>query len=90
MPDIFVSDAREDRVRAQAFAQALEVLGWPVWWDDHTRAGAEFDQVVDQQLDSALCVVVLDQNELPYDPRPRRTGCTTESRAGRATGSQTR
>jgi nucleotide-binding universal stress UspA family protein len=59
MPDIFVSYAHEDRVRAQAFAQALEALGWAVWWDDRTRAGAEFDEVVDQQLDAALCVLVV-------------------------------
>jgi hypothetical protein len=59
MPDIFVSYAHEDRARVEAFAQTLEDLGWSVWWDPRTRVGAEFDQVVEQQLDAARCVVVI-------------------------------
>lgn len=59
MRDVFVSYAHEDHVRAQALAQAFEDYGWSVWWDHRTSGGAEFDQVVDQQLDAARCVVVV-------------------------------
>ena len=57
--DIFISYAREDAVRAQALADAFVSLGWSVWWDDSIRVGAPFDQVIDQQLDLAPCVVVI-------------------------------
>jgi TIR domain len=57
--DIFISYAREDVVRAHALSEALVRLGWSVWWDDSIRAGASFDQVIDQQLDMASCVVVI-------------------------------
>jgi TIR domain len=57
--DIFISYAREDVVRAQALAAAFVALGWSVWWDDSIRAGAPFDEVIDQQLDAASCVVVV-------------------------------
>ena len=59
MADIFISYAREDVVRAHALSEALVSLGWSVWWDDSIRAGAPFDQVIDQQLDMASCVVVV-------------------------------
>ena len=59
MADIFISYAREDAVRAHALADALASLGWSVWWDDSVRAGAPFDQVIDEQLDLASCVVVI-------------------------------
>ncbi len=59
MADIFISYAREDAVRAHALAEALVSLGWSVWWDDSIRVGAPFDQVIDQQLDMASCVVVI-------------------------------
>lgn len=59
MADIFISYAREDVVRAHALSEALTRLGWSVWWDDSIRAGAPFDQVIDQQLDMASCVVVV-------------------------------
>ena len=59
MADIFISYAREDAVRAQALAGAFRNVEWSVWWDDAIRAAAPFDAVIDQQLDTALCVVVL-------------------------------
>jgi hypothetical protein len=37
----------------------LSRFGWVVWRDDRTRAGTEFDLVVEEQLDAALCVVVI-------------------------------
>jgi TIR domain len=57
--DIFISYAREDAVRAHELADAFVSLGWSVWWDDSIRVGAPFDQVIDQQLDMAPCVVVI-------------------------------
>jgi hypothetical protein len=57
--DIFISYAREDVVRAHALAEAFVALGWSVWWDDSIRAGAPFDEVIDQQLDAASCVIVV-------------------------------
>lgn len=32
MADIFISYATEDRERAKALAEALELRGWSVWW----------------------------------------------------------
>lgn len=57
--DIFISYARDDAVRAHALCEAFVRLGWSVWWDDSIRVGAPFDQVIDQQLDMASCVVVV-------------------------------
>jgi hypothetical protein len=57
--DIFISYAREDAVRAAALADAFKSVGWSVWFDDAIRAGAPYDAVIDQQLDSARCVVVI-------------------------------
>lgn len=59
MADIFISYGREDVVHAKALAEALASLGWDVWWDDSIRAGSPFDQVIDEQLDAALCVIVI-------------------------------
>jgi hypothetical protein len=59
MADIFISYARADRARAERLAEALERLGWSVWWDRHILPGKTFDEVIEQALDSCLCVVVL-------------------------------
>ena len=59
MSDIFISYASADRETAHKFADALEGLGWSVWWDREIPPGKTFDQVIEEELDSARCVVVL-------------------------------
>ena len=59
MPDIFLSYAREDKERARVLASALEARGWVVWWDRRIPYGKDFNAYIQQQLDSAGCIVVL-------------------------------
>jgi TIR domain len=59
MPDIFLSYAREDVSIAQRLARALEDEGWSVWWDRHIPAGKTFDEVIQEKVAAARCVVVL-------------------------------
>jgi TIR domain len=57
--DIFVSYASEDRERAGVVAQALQDLGWSVWWDRSIPTGKTFVDVIKAELESAKCAVVL-------------------------------
>ena len=59
MSDIFISYAREDRPQAQKLAQALEAQGWSLWWDRTIPAGKTFDEVIEEAIDAARCIVVL-------------------------------
>src|SRR5690242_2340436 len=59
MSDVFISYASSDRVTAQRFAHALESLGWSVWWDREIPVGKSFDQVIEDELNAARCVLVL-------------------------------
>ncbi len=59
MSDIFISYAREDESRVRGLAQELERLGWSVWHDRSLVASEEYDERIEQELDSALCVVVV-------------------------------
>lgn len=59
MSDIFISYASVDRARAQQLATALERQGWSVLWDRQIPPGKTFDQVVEEELNAARCVVVL-------------------------------
>ena len=59
MSDIFLSYAREDALIAQRLASALEDEGWSVWWDRRIPAGKTFDEVIEEQVAAARCVVVL-------------------------------
>lgn len=59
MGDIFISYASQDRPKAQALAQALEQHGWSVWWDRTIPTGKRFEQVIQEALAGARCVMVL-------------------------------
>jgi hypothetical protein len=59
MSDIFISYASEDRDAARELACAIGATGRSVWWDRQILAGQVFDQVIEHELMSAKCVVVL-------------------------------
>ena len=59
MSDLFISYASADRERAKLFADVLSEQGWSVWWDRAIPAGRQFDEVIEEALDAAKCVVVL-------------------------------
>ena len=59
MAEIFISYARVDRERAQALAGALDREGWSVWWDRDIPPGRTFDDVIEEALATARCVIVL-------------------------------
>jgi hypothetical protein len=59
MGDIFISYAREDQEKAQALADVIERQGWTVWWDRRIPPGKTYEQVIDDALKAAKCIVVL-------------------------------
>ena len=59
MSDIFISYSQSDRAKARMLADALQGEGWSVWWDPKIPPGKTFDEVIDQALERAKCVIVL-------------------------------
>ena len=59
MVDVFISYAREDLTRAKTLALALEKQGKAVWWDRTIPAGKIFDEVIDEAIQKARCIIVL-------------------------------
>jgi hypothetical protein len=59
MADIFLSYATEDREHARSLAEALRSEGYDVWWDRTIPPGRVFDEVIQEALHGARCVVVL-------------------------------
>jgi TIR domain len=59
MSDIFISYASADRERAKLLSKALQRRNWSAWWDRTIPPGKEYDQVIEEALDSSRCVVVL-------------------------------
>jgi hypothetical protein len=59
LSDIFLSYAQSDRAKARRLADALQGEGWSVWWDPKIPPGKTFDEVIDQALERAKCVIVL-------------------------------
>ena len=60
--DVFISYAHDDRARVMPVAQALVDHGFSVWWDREARhglkPGEDFDLKIEQELESAACVLV--------------------------------
>jgi hypothetical protein len=59
MADVFISYAREDRDSAKRLVDAIESRGWTVWWDRRIPAGKSYEDVIQQAIDDAGCVIVL-------------------------------
>jgi hypothetical protein len=59
MSDVFISYSSLDREAAQRFAQALEDSGVSVWWDRDIPAGRDYQEVIEEQISLARCVLVL-------------------------------
>jgi uncharacterized protein (DUF983 family) len=59
MSDIFISYAREDAPTAETLARVLEAEGWTVFWDRTIPPGKTFDEVIDAELSTAGCAIVL-------------------------------
>ncbi len=59
MSDVFLSYASADRDRAQRVAEHLAHAGYDVWWDRTIPPGRVFDEVIQEALNAAKCVVVL-------------------------------
>jgi hypothetical protein len=59
MGDIFISYASEDRPAAGRVAETLKRHGWAVWWDPDIAPGDVWDELIEQKLAAASCVVVL-------------------------------
>ncbi|MGH7806730.1 MAG: toll/interleukin-1 receptor domain-containing protein, partial [Thermodesulfobacteriota bacterium] len=59
MSDIFISYKSSDRERVRVLVEALEGRGWSVWWDREIPPGKTFDQVIEEELNAARCVIVV-------------------------------
>ena len=59
MADIFISYASADREIARTLGQALSARGHDTWWDRTIPTGRVFDEVIQEALAAARCVIVL-------------------------------
>ncbi|MEO6231894.1 MAG: toll/interleukin-1 receptor domain-containing protein [Ferruginibacter sp.] len=59
MADIFISYSSDDKSVVQKIAALLEKRGWSVWWDRQIPIGQKYDTVIEQELQVAVCVLVV-------------------------------
>jgi hypothetical protein len=59
MNEIFISYKSSDKARVKILVEALERQGWSVWWDREIPPGKTFDQVIEEALNAAKCVIVV-------------------------------
>lgn len=59
MADIFISYSSEDKTLVREIAELLEEKGWSVWWDRQIPIGQKYDTVIEDELNKALCVLVI-------------------------------
>lgn len=56
--DIFFSYASGDRERIAPLVEIFENEGWSVWWDRHIVPGTSYDDMIEQAITGAACIVV--------------------------------
>ncbi len=59
MADIFLSYSNEDHARVRPLANALQAVGYTVFWDIRIKPGERWDAVIEAELKKARCVVVV-------------------------------
>jgi len=59
MCDIFISYSHHDKEIAERYAHSFESKGWTVFWDKAIPPGKTYDHFINEQLQSARCIVVL-------------------------------
>ena len=57
--DIFISYKTENRAAAESVARAFTARHYTVWWDNDLRDGDQWLDKINEELQSARCVVVL-------------------------------
>lgn len=67
MADIFLSYSSADRPAAKGLAEALEKLGFDVWWDREIPLGRPYNEVIAEEVQKARCVLVL------WSPRSKQS-----------------
>jgi RND family efflux transporter MFP subunit len=59
MADIFISYTSEDRERVGSLAKALEGKGWSIFWDRNIPPGKTWDEVIEDAIEDARCIIVV-------------------------------
>ena len=59
MADIFISYSRSDQGVVRELVALFERMRLSVWWDRDSAVGSEFDELIDRELKSAGCVLVV-------------------------------
>lgn len=59
MIDIFISYSREDKAWVSKLAKALESEGYAVWWDPKILPGQDFEEIIQDALIKAKCVITV-------------------------------
>src|SRR5438046_9686102 len=58
MPDVFLSDRREDAARVRKLVAALREAGLDVWWDEDIPPSAPWEATIESALADAKAVIV--------------------------------
>ena len=68
MADVFISYKREDRPRVKALRDTLIAEGLSVWWDVGIEGGSLWRRSIQEQLETASCVIVV-WSEMSISPK---------------------
>lgn len=59
MADVFLSYTEKDREAVRRLVEALEAVGWSVWWDRRIPAGQTWRNVLERELQQMRCMIVI-------------------------------